>query len=82
MKTLVRYICACSMALVMFVPCSLLMAQTRNFYSTENGLSSSLINQLFQDSRGFIWVATEYGLDLLTGLIFPIIGMYPMIPFP
>lgn len=70
MKTLVRYICACSMALVMFVPCSLLMAQTRNFYSTENGLSSSLINQLFQDSRGFIWVATEYGLDRFDGLNF------------
>lgn len=70
MKTLVRYICACSMALVMFVPYSLLMAQTRNFYSTENGLSSSLINQLFQDSRGFIWVATEYGLNRFDGLNF------------
>lgn len=70
MKTLVRYICTCFMLLVIFVPCSLLMAQTRNFYSTENGLSSSLINQLLQDSRGFIWVATEYGLNRFDGLNF------------
>ena len=37
-----------------------LAAQTGKFYSTNNELSSSLINQIFQDKRGFIWIATEY----------------------
>lgn len=47
-----------------------LWAQTGRFYSTEKGLSSSLINQLFQDSRGYVWVATEYGLNRFDGLRF------------
>ncbi len=45
-------------------------AQTGRFYSTENGLSSSLVNQLYQGSRGFIWCATEYGLSKFDGLHF------------
>ena len=56
-----------------FVLCSttlVLNAQTGRFYSTENGLSSSLINQLFQDSRGYLWGATEYGLNKFDGLSF------------
>lgn len=39
------------------------MAQTGRFYSMESGLSSSLVNKLLQDSRGFVWIATEYGLN-------------------
>ncbi len=42
-------------------------AQTGKFYTTDEGLSSSLINQIFQDSRGYIWVATEYGLNRFDG---------------
>lgn len=47
-----------------------LQAQTGRFYSTENGLTSSLVNQIFQDSRGYIWAATEYGLNKFDGLHF------------
>ena len=47
-----------------------LAAQTGKFYSTNNELSSSLINQIFQDKRGFIWIATEYGLNRFDGLRF------------
>lgn len=47
-----------------------LYAQTGRFYSTEDGLSSSLVNQIFQDSKGYIWVATEYGLNKFDGLHF------------
>lgn len=47
-----------------------LAAQTGKFYSTNNELSSSLINQVFQDKRGFIWIATEYGLNRFDGLRF------------
>lgn len=47
-----------------------LQAQTGRFYSTEKGLSCSLINQLFQDSKGYVWAATEYGLNRFDGLRF------------
>lgn len=42
-------------------------AQTGKYYTTDEGLTSSLINQIFQDSRGYIWVATEYGLSRFDG---------------
>src|SRR5690606_38437837 len=34
-------------------------AQTARFFSTDNKLSSTLINQVYEDDRGLIWVATE-----------------------
>lgn len=40
------------------------------FYSTDNGLCSTLVNLLFQDSRGFVWTATEYGLSRFDGVRF------------
>ncbi len=58
---------------LLFVLCNItlaLNAQIGRFYSTENGLSSSLINQLFQDSRGYIWGATEHGLNKFDGMSF------------
>src|SRR5690606_24697776 len=42
-------------------------AQTARFFSTDNKLSSTLINQVFEDNKGFIWVATEDGLNRLDG---------------
>ena len=59
--------------LLVFVLCNIQQsawAQRGRFYSTENGLSSSLINQIFQDSRGFVWTATEHGLNKFDGLHF------------
>ena len=53
-------------------------AQTGKVYTTDMGLSSSLINQIFQDQQGFVWVATEYGLNKFDGLRFtnyrPVVG--------
>ena len=45
-------------------------AQTGRFYTTDGGLSGSLINHFFQDSKGFMWTATEYGLNSFDGLRF------------
>ncbi|MDR0541206.1 MAG: hybrid sensor histidine kinase/response regulator, partial [Dysgonamonadaceae bacterium] len=45
-------------------------AQTTKFYSTEQGLSSSLINQVYQDKKGYIWIATEDGLNRFDGIRF------------
>ncbi|HEY0031552.1 MAG TPA: two-component regulator propeller domain-containing protein [Bacteroidia bacterium] len=41
----------------------LLLGQQYNFknYSTKNGLANSTVNNIFQDSKGFIWFATQGG---------------------
>ena len=45
-------------------------AQSKNFFDYNEGLSNSLINKLHQDSKGFIWVATEDGLNRFDGIQF------------
>ncbi len=37
---------------------------------TRNGLSNSQINCLFQDSKGFVWIGTSYGLNRYDGYRF------------
>lgn len=44
-----------------------LFAQASMFYTTEEHISSSLINHIYQDKKGFIWIATEYGLNRFDG---------------
>ena len=39
-------------------------------YSIENGLSESVVNDIIQDEKGFIWVATGYGLNRFNGYEF------------
>ena len=51
---------------------SMLLCQTTRFYSTEQGLSNSLINHIFQDRKGFIWIATENGLNKFEGTQFTV----------
>lgn len=41
--------------------------QSSKLFTTDNELSSSLINQIYQDRNGFIWVATEDGLNRYDG---------------
>lgn len=50
--------------------CGLLHSQTSTLFTTDNQLSSSLINQVFQDSHGLIWIATENGLNRYDGAKF------------
>ena len=47
-----------------------LRGQTGTFFSTDNVLSNSLINGIYQDSRGFIWISTEDGLNRFDGVRF------------
>ena len=44
-----------------------LFSQSIRFYSSDGELSSSLINSIYQDRRGFIWVATQDGLNCMDG---------------
>ena len=40
------------------------------YFSTEDGLSSNHVNYVTKDSRGFIWVGTETGLNKFDGYSF------------
>lgn len=42
------------------------------FYSIDNGLSDHLIRDIFQDERGFIWLATSRGVNRFDGYNFKI----------
>lgn len=41
-------------------------------YSIEDGLSQSVVNCVFQDSRGFIWIGTQNGLNKFNGYKFEV----------
>lgn len=49
-----------------------LMAQTFPFrtYSIEQGLSESVVHDIIQDSDGYMWMATGFGLNKFDGLEF------------
>ena len=60
--------------LILLLTSAFAEAQTGKLYNTENGLSSSFANQVFQDSRGFIWVTTRNGLNFFDGYHFVVIN--------
>lgn len=42
------------------------------YFGVDDGLSSRIIHCFFQDSRGFIWVGTDYGLNRFDGQNFKV----------
>ena len=53
--------------LLMFIFCLTaqnMMAQRGKLFNSDNQLSSNLATQVFQDSNGFIWIATRNGLNI------------------
>lgn len=50
----------------------IVLAQIGTFYTTDKELSSSLITAIYQDSRNYIWIATENGLNKFDGVRFTI----------
>ncbi len=46
-------------------------------YSIENGLSQSVVLDIVQDSKGFIWIATQDGLNRFDGYDFKIFKTIP-----
>lgn len=46
-------------------------------YGTENGLSNKKVNAILEDSRGFIWIGTEDGLNRYDGRYFTVYRSEP-----
>ena len=45
-------------------------AQMARLYTSESGLANSHTHDIFQDSKGFIWISTENGLSRFDGVKF------------
>ena len=45
-------------------------AQAPRLYTSADGLANSQINNIYQDSKGFIWISTENGLSRFDGTEF------------
>ena len=49
-----------------------LKAERVRLFTPDGGLSNSHISQIFQDSKGFIWIATDNGLNKFNGYDFEV----------
>ena len=47
-----------------------LRGQMARLYTSEYGLPNTLVNDIYQDSRGFVWICTENGLARFDGMDF------------
>ena len=49
-----------------------LKAERVRLFTPNEGLSNSHINQIYQDSKGYVWIATENGLNKFNGYDFEV----------
>lgn len=56
--------------LIFFIIPAGLRCQSGRLYTSDSQLSSSLINSIYQDSKGYIWIASEDGLNRYDGAKF------------
>ena len=68
-----------SILILSFIPFINGFSQQYNFtnYSINNGLSQSVVNCIFQDSRGYIWIGTQNGLNRFNGESFEVYSYNP-----
>lgn len=61
-----------AVGIAMLFPTSAIAVKQMSFdnFSTSDGLSSSLVYSLAQDSIGHIWVGTDFGLNCFDGTVF------------
>ncbi len=71
-----RIICY-GLRIILCLCCFSTQAETLNFrnYSVKDGLANSTIYYTFQDSKGFIWFATETGVNRFDGQKFELFTM-------
>lgn len=64
--------------LLLCIVCSIKgLTQQCKFYNASQGLSSSLVNAIVQDHEGFIWIATDDGLNRFDGNKFTVYRNIP-----
>ena len=68
MKTLINRLLLCAVLAFAFVAAA--TATTFQRLYSNDMLSSKLITSICQDSRGYVWIATEYGLNRFDGVYF------------
>jgi signal transduction histidine kinase/ligand-binding sensor domain-containing protein/AraC-like DNA-binding protein len=56
---------------------TILKAEKIHIWTPNEGLSNSHISQIYQDSQGFIWIATENGLNKFNGYSFTVYSEQP-----
>ena len=56
---------------------TILHAERVRLFTPDDGLSNSHINQIYQDSKGYIWIATENGLNKFNGYEFEVFSSDP-----
>ncbi|MBN2596774.1 MAG: response regulator [Marinifilaceae bacterium] len=56
--------------LLLILLSNFIFSQKKKLFDYNEGLSNSLINQVYQDHLGFLWVATEDGLNQFDGIKF------------
>lgn len=67
--------------ILILILCPLLtLAQSGRLISTDSEISSSMVNDVHQDSQGLIWIATEDGLNRYDGSKFTIFKQDPNNP--
>lgn len=71
----------CIFSIIFIFPLLPTVAQSEKFYSTDKDISNSLINTLYQDHKGFIWIATEDGLNRFDGNKFTVYKSIANDPF-
>ena len=56
----------------LFLISSTLLAQTLPFktYPIKEGLAQSIVYSIFQDSKGYLWFGTQYGVSKFDGINF------------
>ncbi len=59
----------CLLVLWLSIPC---YGQEGKMFTTDNELSSSMINKIYQDKDGIVWIATEDGLNRYDGAKFTV----------
>src|SRR5215510_3576708 len=75
-------LCAAAIAAAVDCPASAMPARPIRFtrLSLEQGLSQSTVLCMFQDSRGYIWLGTEDGLNRFDGVKFTVYKNDPADP--
>lgn len=62
-----RAVAALLLSSCFFIDTSYAQSLPFKHYSIKDGLASSSVHSLFQDSKGFLWVGTEHGLSRFNG---------------